>query len=121
DGERIFISYTPVGQQGEPGGAVTLRYNFDDATTDSDPGNGWFKLNNATQASATTIYIDLIDGQGEDRTTLLDSLDDSTSTVKGHLRIRRRNNLNDWLLFQITGVTTATGYRKLSVTNIGSS
>jgi hypothetical protein len=38
--------------------SISTGWNFDDATADADPGSGLFRLNNATPASATAIYVD---------------------------------------------------------------
>ncbi len=49
------------GQRGAPGGAITIRYTFDAATTDSDPGSGKLRLGNTTQNASTVVRVSLID------------------------------------------------------------
>jgi hypothetical protein len=106
------VGYT--GSQGDKGG---LRYTFSTAITDSDPGGGNFKFNNATIASVTQIYIDLVDVNIIDVTATIDSWDDSTNANKGMLVVQSNNNGDNTLAtFQLTSTTTTAGYRKLNVT-----
>ena len=55
---------------------VGVSYVFDSITTDSDPGSGLFRLDNATPSSATTIYFDNVDNDAATQTSWLDTLDD---------------------------------------------
>lgn len=104
------------GSDGDKGG---IRYNFSTTTTDSDPGQGVFRYNNATIGSVTQIYIDIADQGGVDISSYIDSWDDSTNTVKGYLEIKS-NTLGDATLniWQVDSWTTASGYRKLGVTYV---
>jgi hypothetical protein len=95
-----------------------LFYTFSTTTTDSDPGSGNFRFNNATIGSVTQIFIDLVDGDGVTQTAFIDSWDDSTNTVEGTLVIQGRTTGTSVATFNVTGVTSATGYRKISVTYI---
>jgi hypothetical protein len=110
---------TGPGGTGDKGG---LRYNFSTTVTDSDPGVGNFRYNNATIGSVTSIFIDLLDVNSVNFTTFIDSWDDSTNTVKGYLIIKGNESgsttTNVW---QINSLTTATGYRKIGVTYISGS
>lgn len=109
------------GDDGMDGGAITIRYTFDTTTTDADPGGGKLRLNNATQNTATTIYADLADSSGADWTTALDTFDDSTNTVKGSIRLVKSGDATKFLTFNVTAVTSASGYRKITVSNTASS
>lgn len=96
------------------GGAFGALYTLNLASqADSDPGAGLLKFNHATPASATTIFVDLVDAGGSTVTALLDALDDSTSTVKGVLTVRALTSANVWLQFTVSAVTTVAGYRKI--------
>ena len=103
----------PTGPTGAKGG---LFYTFSTTTTDADPGNGIFRFNNVTVGSVTQIFIDLLDGSSNTQTAFLDSWDDSTNTVEGTLLIQSRGTGTATCAFNVTGVTTATGYRKILVT-----
>lgn len=108
----------PAGATGSAGlaGGFSPRFTFSTTTTDSDPGSGVVRFNNATQGSATQLFVDLNDTNAVDVTALLDALDDSTSTTKGYLTVHQTNDPTKWITFELTSVTTATGYRKLVVT-----
>lgn len=104
------------------GSAYALSYTVDlSSTADADPTPGKLRLNSATQTAATTIYLDLLGAGGTDYTSILDQLDASTSAVKGQLRIVAQADPLKFLTFDLTARTTATGYRKLTVTNTGGS
>ena len=108
------------GVRGNPGTEGEL-YTYDSATTDSDPGSGKICFNNATIASVTQIYIDLLNNGGADVTSWLDSLDDGSSAIKAVLNIRRNDSFEgNYAKFYLNSITTATGYRKLNVTYIAS-
>lgn len=111
------VSLTGKPSTYEAAPATGIRMTFSTTTTDSDPGNGIIRLNNATQNAATIAYVDLLDNYGNTITTYLDALDDSTSTVKGHIRLENAIDPSKYLLFTITVVTTATGYRKLTLSS----
>ena len=107
------------GTNGINGGAITIGYTFDTTTTDA--GNGKLRLNSATQNATTSVYLDLVDSLASDWTTVIDTFDDSTNTVKGSIRIVKSGDASKFLTFNVSAVTTATGYRKLTVANTGSS
>lgn len=105
-----------TGITGDKGG---VRYVFSSTTTDSDPGNGVFRYNNATIASVTSIFIDNAESGGVDVTPWLDAFDDSTTTSDyGYLVIKSNTSaaINIW---RVTGVVVdGTGYRKVPVAYI---
>ncbi|WP_052731800.1 carbohydrate-binding protein [Devosia geojensis] len=104
--------WSVVAQRGDVG----LSYNRSTSTADSDPGNGNFRFNNATLASATQLFIDLIDTDGVTQTGFLDAWNEGTSpSSKGQLYIRLRDNPSVFYVYNVTGVTTASGYRKIAI------
>jgi len=69
-GSTGYTGYTgSTGASG--GGSQCTSYNYDDDTTDSDPGSGKFRLNNTDLSLATASYIDVINGAGVDVTNFL--------------------------------------------------
>jgi len=110
----------PPGITGPAGGAVSISYVFSSTTTNSDPGPGNLRFNNGTQNLATAIYLDVLDQAGSDWTTIIDSLDDSTSSPKGTVRVFGRDTPTNWITFFITSVISHTGYRELTVSVAGS-
>lgn len=110
-----------TGVSGPHGGAVAIYYTFSSTTTDSDPGAGNLRLNNATQNTAFEIYVDFLDFFGEDWQAAIDDMDLSTNTVRGYIRLVKRDDLTKWLLYRLTGVSLPSGYRKLTVDIVDSS
>ena len=93
-----------------------LPYVFSTTTADADPGNGIFRLNNATIASATGAYVDNQDSDAVSQTGMLDTFDDSTNTIHGTLTIRSKTTAATKYVFSVTGsVVDGTGYRKLTL------
>ena len=96
------------------GGAYALPYIFDTATADADPGAGKLRLSSATQSAATVMRLDLTAG-GQDYTTLIDTMDGSTSTIKGSIRLVKQGDLSKWMTFDVTARAAPSGYRNLTV------
>jgi len=112
---------TSTGGFGSPGGAITIPYTFSTLTSDADHGDGLLSLNNATQSSATTIRTDLLASNSTDWTAVLDSLADSTSTLKGEIRLFLTSDPAKWLLFSFSSLASPSGYRNLSVSCLDAS
>lgn len=100
--------------------AAGLGYEFSTSTTASDPGAGTIRLNNATLASVTAIYIDNVDGNGNTVSGLIDAMGGPTATNKAILTIRQIDNPVKWASYAVTGVTDSTGYRTLAVSHLAS-
>jgi hypothetical protein len=101
------------------GAAVVLAQNFSTTTTDSDPGNGKFQLNNATVGSSTVLYLDFLDTYGANVAPTILSFADSTNTTKGHIRLSTfGKSTSNNALFAVTGVTGGVGYYKVSGTYV---
>lgn len=99
------------------GGAYAIPYAVDfSSTADGDPGNGKLRFNSATQSAATALYLDVLGFDTADYTGLIDTFDMSNSTIKGTLRLVKLGDPKKFLAFLVMARTTATGYRKLSVT-----
>ena len=109
------------GIQGADGsfGGVTFDYTFNSGTLAGDPGGaGWVKLNSATQSSATLIFIDDRDDNFIDIQPFLRTIDDSTSPVKGHVKITLKSSPQNFILFTISGLTETTGYFAIDVAHV---
>jgi hypothetical protein len=99
-------------------GGDTQLFFFNTNTADSDPGDGYLKFNNATYSSVTQMFVDLLNSSLVDVTGWLESLDNFGSSInRGTIKIYKKTDVNTFATFIFTGsVTTATGYRKFSVT-----
>ena len=100
------------GLQGAEGsfGGVTFDYTFKADTGATDPGTGGIKLNNATQSSATVMYIDDRDDGFVDIQPFLRTIDDSTSPIKGHFKITKKDTPNNFILFTIASLSETSGF-----------
>lgn len=103
------------------GTASAIPYVFSTTTTDSDPGDGLLRLDNTTQNTATTIRADLSGSDLIVYTGVLDTFDDSSSTVKGQIKLVKASDTSKWLLFNITALASPSGYKNLTVVNTASS
>lgn len=101
-----------TGSQGITGnfGGATFDYTFDTTTTNADPGVGKIRFNNANVTLATQMYIDDQNDGATDIQTFLRTIDDSTSTIKGHFRVSNKVDANDFALYTISSITEQTGY-----------
>lgn len=104
-----------------PGGGTELKgltFTSDTSSTaDTDPGNGKFKWNNATQASATKIYIDYETADGKDVSNFLQSLGPT-----GDLFLQQSDDASKWQLWRwTTPLEDGTGYYKITVTYVAGS
>ena len=106
-----------------PAGGDSALFQYSTTTTDADPGAGKFRLNNATIASATEMYIDDLEFNGTNVEAWVQSWDDVTGndTNRGRIRISKANSLDTWMVFKVTGsITNASGYSKVSLVYIDS-
>jgi hypothetical protein len=94
----------PTGPQGEPGsfGGAVFTYNYLTNTASSDPGSGNLKFNN-TLTTATKLYIDYLDINGADAEPYLQTIDDSTSTIKGHFKVEQVGTPGNYVYYAING------------------
>jgi len=91
------------------------------STADADPGNGKLRFDSVTQNAASTLFVDLFDNGGTDVTAVLDQLDDSTASVKGQWSLTKIGDATRRMLGTLSAVTTASGYRRLSIAVAASS
>jgi hypothetical protein len=103
------------------GTAMAIPYTFSTTTTDADPGNGFLRLDNATQSSAVTIRADLLGSDTTTYTGVLDTFTQSTSAVKGQIRLVKLADSTKWICFNITAVASPSGYRNITVVEVAAS
>jgi hypothetical protein len=107
-----------TGSTGDPGGAITIRYTYDSATGDADPTAGKIRLNNVALASATQAFLNLSDNLGTSWASVIDQMDASTNAIKGQVRIVKAGDATKWMTANVTARTSATGYRKLTLSSV---
>lgn len=95
-----------TGPQGIDGvfGGETYDYIFDSGTDDPEAiGNGNLRFNNANVALATVMYLSFIDYNSSNVYASIQTIDDSTSSIKGTFRVGQATNTDSYAFFQITG------------------
>jgi hypothetical protein len=106
---RCWVAAPPAS-----GGGVTPALQFvaeTGSTADSDPGAGLLKWNNATQSSATFVYLNDASDDGVTLTGIWPQLKSG-----GLLFLQHATDQDTWQIWQITSIVDATGYAKLGVT-----
>lgn len=130
DGALVAVQFTPKGDKGDTGltgatgvtGGVAINYTFSTITTDSDPGATFLRLNSAVaQNVSTVIRADLVDRVGADVTAVLDTFDDSSSSIKGQIRIFKISNPGVYIVFNVISIASPAGYRNITVVPLASS
>jgi len=94
-----------LGSKGEQGafGGASFEFIYTNLTSNTEPGNGLLRFNNASLSSATLLFIDQEDGSGANTYGYLQAIDDSTSSVKGTFTITEVANNDNFAYFSITG------------------
>jgi len=96
----------PAGQDGTFGGAA-FEYSYTTtSTTNQNPGSGKIAFNNVALNSATVLYIHHADNSESDVTSFLQTIDDSSSNLKGHFSVADKSDPNTYTLFAINGTHT---------------
>ena len=101
--------------QGNAGaGAFGIRYTFSTSTS-SGPGAGLLRLNNASPASATQLYINETDRNGAAVASLLSSL-----TAGSPVQVLDESDPAAFAYYNVTSVTDNGSDRTLAVTHVAS-
>lgn len=94
-------------------------YTWESTTTAADPGTGKIKANHATLASATAIYISETNASAVNIANMIAAWDDSTSTIRGFLKLWKQTDLQTYAIFAVTGTNTDNGtWDTLNVTYV---
>lgn len=99
-------------------GSAGLQQNFDSSTADADPGDGAFRFDNATISSATQIFADDLEVGGGNVAGWLAGWAAFGAAIKGQLIVKGVDDPTDFAVFNVTGVTAASGYSKIAVTYV---
>ena len=93
-----------AGKDGNFGGA-SFDYIFDTSTIADSPGQGKIRFDSITLSTATSLYIDSLDAAAKDLTNYLQSIDDSTSLIKGQIKISLKTDIDNYVFFSINGIS----------------
>jgi hypothetical protein len=113
-----------TGSQGQEGGfgGATFEYVWSTSTgTAGPPTTGIVKVNNSNVAIADVMYIDDTDQNGTDIQSFLRTIDDSTSTIKGHVRLSEQANAANFVLYTISSLTEQTSYFDVDIAYVSGS
>jgi hypothetical protein len=98
----------PQGVKGDTGnfGGAAFEYVYETSFPieihDAFP-SGILGFDNATISSATTLFISYFDANNIDITSFLDTVDDSTSSIKGNFKLQSSTNPENFVMVSITG------------------
>lgn len=116
----LGVTFSRPGATGDAGAAGSvgpntgLDYAWATATS-GDPGSGKVLANNATLSSATAINISKTGRNSESLGAVLATWDDSTSTVKGHLRIFTVADRTEYIEASISSITDNSTYYTVAI------
>jgi hypothetical protein len=93
------------GLQGTTGsfGGAAFDYLFNTATGDVNPGSGKIIFNNSDATLATVMRISYNDALAVSIYNFLQTVDDSTSNIKGHFTVTKKTDTDNYGMFAITG------------------
>jgi hypothetical protein len=94
-----------------------IRYTYSTTTSMADPGSGFFRLNNATPASATSMVIsdNCAETGSPNVAAFINTFDDSTSATKGFLYFKKAGAPDVFMIFRVTALSDLSGYSQYTV------
>jgi hypothetical protein len=114
-GPQGYAGY--VGSQGEPGvpgypgpagpagayGGDSFEFVYTTNTVSTDPGVGYAAFSNTDLTLANTLYLSEYDWQSTSVNGFIQTIDGSTSTIKGNFKVVDPNNPENFTMFTIIG------------------
>ena len=102
--------------------ATAPKYTFSTTTSVADPGTGIVRLNHATASSASIIVLDdqTADTGNPNVEDWLKTFDDSTSTIKGWIRLVEAGTPANYAIYNVTGITDSSGFIQVAVSHVDS-
>lgn len=99
------------------GSGDSWRYLFSTSTAEGSV-SGQMRFNNATYTSVTSIFINEVSSDSLNLSTLINTLDDSTSTNKARLTVRSATTPTTFKVFTVTAVVDNGPYHTISVSPV---
>lgn len=107
---------------GIPRGAdAGMRYAFESSTSMAAPASGGVRLNNATLASVTAMAVNATNSDGIDVSDFVATWDDSTSSTKGTVVVRKEGSGAVLAVYTIGTVTDNTTWLQVALTYVSGS
>lgn len=128
--KEINLSAGSTGPTGASG-PVAIDYTWDTGTAAADPGPGKVRASVGTFAGSFSLYISETDRLGNNLAALLQSWDDSTSTIRGKLEVidlvapanrmycAVTGTVSDGGVFDTISVTYLSGVTSFAAVNVG--
>jgi hypothetical protein len=111
-----------TGSTGPTGPRSAPVWRFSSTTTDSDPGNGQFRLDSGTIGSATQLYLNKLDFvYGFDFSSWIETWDDSTSPVGGVITLFTSAGAVRTILSVTSDVVLSGNYYKIPISLVSGS
>lgn len=121
EGDKLYaIAAECTAGSGTAGRDAGLAFSFSSTTTSGDPGAGLFRLNHATIASVTELYISETDDDTNSIAAVLATWDDSTSAVNGLLTLTKQNDPDVFAVFSVGSLTDNGGWDTIGLTHVAS-
>jgi hypothetical protein len=121
--DSVLVSFSRTGDLGATGADGGIPYTFaSSTTTNTDPGAGLWRRNNATFASITELAVSYNSAATGNPSiaNFVKTFDDSDSTIKGTLTITKSGAPQNIMVFQVTALNDQTTYGRLTVTPVDS-
>jgi len=93
------------------GASLAAAYRFDTSIVEADPGNGDFRMDNATPASVTEIFVSSTTDNGNDFNTIL-----SLVSTDDQIYIQQDNDSTKFILLNVTANVDNTGWWSIAGT-----
>ena len=123
-----FAGQGVQGLQGSPGlqgplgdlGGISFSYTYINTSLDnSDPGNGNFKSDDDNFGLSNYLYVSKYDSTGNEISSYLNTVDDSSSFVKGHIILHQKGFENNFTIFELyDSVTEYSNYVRISISHV---
>lgn len=110
-GDQVAWLASLIGADGTDPGAL---FNWDDGTTDADPGSGNMRANNSNLSAATFLYVSKEGRAGDSLAVFLASIGASTNPVKGHITLTSSGG-NAQAIVGVSSLSDATNYVKIGL------
>jgi len=105
-GDTGYVGSTGfVGSQGPQGsfGGETVNYKYSSSITNADPGAGYIRFNSSDLTLATFLYINQNDINSSNAYNFLYTIDQSSSSIKGHFKVQDISNSQIFTMYAIIG------------------
>ncbi len=90
-------------------GLAGFTYTYSTNTTGADPGSGFLRFNNASLASATSLFISETTGQGQAIQAEILTWFASTNPTHSKLKLVKQTDPTTFAIFDVTGTITDNG------------